>query len=127
MSTYLPFLTLDDIEWIWQHGGNITGADGSKPLPSGRPLLHVAASKGFTWLAENFGPLARVNDDSKSVLQRIHEQLSINPKYNPGIENLAPTLHVACARQLPNMDMVEVLVETCGVDINARTVVEPQK
>jgi ankyrin repeat protein len=127
VSTYLPSLTLNDIEWISQHSGNITGADASKPLSSGRSLLHIAASKGFTWLVKGFGPLARVNDESKSVLQRIHEQLSTDPKYNPGIENLSPTLHVACARQLPNMDMVEVLVETCGVDVNARAVAEPQK
>jgi len=124
---YLSFLTLDDIEWISQHGGNITGVDGSKPLSSGRSLLQISASKGFTWLVEGFGPLARVNDDSKIVLQRIHEQLSIDPKYNPGIENLAPTLHVACARQLPNMDMVKVLAETCRVHVNARAVAKPQQ
>jgi ankyrin repeat protein len=127
VSTYLPSLTLNDIEWISQHGGNITGADGSKPLPSGRSLLHIAVSKGFTWLVEGFGPLARVNDDPKSMLQHIQEQLSVDPKYNPGIDNLAPALHIACARQLPNMEMVEVLVETCGVDVNAHAVAKPQK
>lgn len=32
-----------------------------------------------------------------------------------------PLLYVACCRELPNMDVVRLLVETCHVDVNSRT------
>ncbi len=127
-STYLSFLTIEDIGWMAQNGGNITGCDESKPFQSsGQSLLHIAASKGLDQLVENFGPLARVNDNSKLVLARIHEQLAVDPEYSPELENLAPTLHVACMREFPNMGMVEVLVEKCGIDINARALTKLER
>jgi ankyrin repeat protein len=58
---------------------------------------------------------------------RIKEQLAVDCKYNPGVKRLAPTLHVACARKLPNVDMVQVLVNKCGVDVNAHALAEPQR
>jgi ankyrin repeat protein len=126
-STYVSFLTFDDVEYMSKHGGNITGVDETKSIPSsGQSLLYVAASKGFTQLVEGFGRLARVNDNPKIVLSRTHE-LSGDSKYNPPIEYLAPALHVACARELSNMDMIEVLVDKCGVDVNARALVKPEK
>jgi ankyrin repeat protein len=126
-STYLSFLTSDDVEWMAKNGGNVTGFDAATTTPSsGQSLLYVATSQGFTQLVESFGPLARVNDDPKIVLARIHE-LYGDSKYNPAIEYFAPTLHVACARELSNMDMLEVLVDKCGVDLNARALVKPQQ
>jgi ankyrin repeat protein len=126
-STYLSLLTFDDVEWISRHGGNITGLDEMKASSSsGKSILYTAASNGATQLVETFGPRARVNDDPKLVLARIQEQ-SGNSAYNPELEYLAPTLHVACARELSNMDMIEVLVDKCGVDVNARALVKPQQ
>ena len=37
-----------------------------------------------------------------------------------GQSRIQPLLPTACSRELPNMDMVELLVEKIGVDINAR-------
>jgi len=126
-STYFSYLTLDDVEWMSKTCGNITGVDEGKPAPSsGESLLYIAVSNGLTQLVESFGPSARVNDDTKSVLARIHEQ-SANDKYNPPIEYLAPTLHVACARELSNLDTIEVLIDKCGVDINARAITKPRQ
>jgi ankyrin repeat protein len=108
--------------------GKISGFDKGKPIPpSGESLLYIASSKGLTPLVETFGPLARINDDPKIVLARIHEQLSVDPKYDPGVKRLAPTLYVASARELPNMDIVELLVDQCGVDVNAQALVEPHR
>lgn len=74
LSTYLPFLTFDDIEWIAKNGGNITGSDEAKPIQSsGQSLLHIAASNGLTQLVESFGALVCFNDDPKIVTERIHE------------------------------------------------------
>lgn len=128
ISTYLPFLTLKDIEWISKNGGNITGIEEGKPmLSSGQSLLHIVASQGLTTLMEGFGELARATDDPKTVQAWIKEQLSVDPKFDPEVENLAPTLYVACARDLPNLDMIQTLVEKCGTDVNARALVKSQK
>jgi ankyrin repeat protein len=128
LSTYLPFLTFDDIEWIAKNGGNITGFDEAKPIQSsGQSLLHIAASNGLTQLVESFGALACFNDDPMIVTERIHERLSIDAEYNPGVEDLTPILHVACAREVPNMEIVEALVTKWGVDVNARTLAKPQR
>ncbi|KAF4634858.1 hypothetical protein G7Y89_g3236 [Cudoniella acicularis] len=123
--TYLPLLTFEDVDWMARNGGNITGVDETKsPLPFRQSLLYIAASNGFTELVESFGFLACVNDDPKIVLTRINE-LSSDSEYNPEIEYLAPTLHTACGRELPNMEMIEVLVDKCSVDINAHALVKP--
>jgi ankyrin repeat protein len=128
LSTYLPFLSADDVEWIAQNSGNVTGFDESKRiLTSAESFLHIAASKGLIQLMESLGPQARINDDPKIVLVRIKEQLAVDPKYSPGVKNLAPALHVACTGELPNMDMVQVLVNKCGVDVNAHALAEPQR
>lgn len=128
VSTYMPILSNDDLEWMAQNGANITGFDDSKPIQtSGQSLLHIATANGMVELVESFGKLARINDDPKIVLARIHAQLAVDPKYNPGLENLAPALHVACAREVPNMNLVKVLVDKCGVDINAHAVTEPRR
>jgi ankyrin repeat protein len=122
-SSYLPYLTLDDIEWISQHnGGNTSGVHKNGSIvPSGQSLLYVATSNGFAEMVNSFGQLACVNDNPKRVLAR-------NPEYSEdaAIEYLAPMLHVACARELPNMVMVETLVEKCRVDINAHALVKSQ-
>jgi hypothetical protein len=124
LSAYLRFLNFEEIMWIAQNGGNITGFDESKPVPSsGESLLYIAASTGLTQLVETFGTLARTNDVTETVRGRINEQLAVNPDYNPRVEKLAPTLHIACARELPNMDMIHVLIDKCGVDVNAHALV----
>lgn len=127
LSTYLHCLAIDELDLISKHGGNITGADEGKPAVSGKSFQHIAASLGLTHLVEECGPLARVNDDSKIVLERIHNELAVNPKYRPEIENVVPALHIACARELPNMDVIEVLVEKCGVNVNAHALAEPYR
>ncbi|KAE9375050.1 ankyrin [Stipitochalara longipes BDJ] len=126
LSTCLTFLSLDDVEWVTQNGGKTTGFDESSDIQSsGQSLLCFAASTGL--LIESCRPLARVNDDPQIVMKRVREQLSKDPKYSPGVDNLAPTLHVACSRKLPNMHIVEALVTECGVDVNAHALVEPQR
>ncbi len=124
LSTYLRFLSFEEIMWSAQKGGNITGFDESKPIPSsGESLLYIAASTGLTQLVETFGTVARTNDDTETVRRRINEQLAVNPNFNPRVKKLAPTLHVACGRELPNMNMVHVLIGKCGVDVNAHALV----
>lgn len=128
LSKYDTFLTVEDLTWISQKRGKITGTDdGTSVLLSDQSLLHFVALKGHAKLMENFGVLARVNDDPKILLEQIHTQLSIDSKYNPGLHNMTPILHVACSRRLPNMEMVETLVKKCEVDINARALVEPER
>jgi ankyrin repeat protein len=120
-AAYLPILNYTDIEWITQSGGNVTGMTGDIPnLSTGQSLLYIAASNGYPDLVKSFGALARVNDDPDEVLARI-KQRSEKPSDEPlKLEYLAPILHVACAREVSNMQMIEVLVEQCGVDVNSR-------
>jgi ankyrin repeat protein len=41
--------------------------------------------------------------------------------YQLGEHGALPILHTACQRKAPNLKMVKLLVETCNVDINARS------
>lgn len=124
---FLSFLALDNIEWLATQGGNITGVDELTPPSSyGQSLIYAAISHGLSRLVDSFGPLVRFNDDPKAVLERIHK-LDEKSEYNPPIEYLAPALHMACCRELSNLDMIEVLVERCNVDINARALVKLQE
>ncbi|KAH8807526.1 ankyrin repeat-containing domain protein [Xylogone sp. PMI_703] len=126
-SIYLTLLTFDDIEWISKHRGKIAGEDDlNSPSPAGQSLLYIAVSNGFTQLVEGFGSFARANDVPKTVLARTRK-LYKEFKSHPPIKYLAPALHTACSRELSNMDMIEVLVNTCGVDINTHVLVETQE
>ncbi|KAH6665101.1 ankyrin repeat-containing domain protein [Halenospora varia] len=127
LSTYLPFLTFNDVEWISKNGGNITGINEATGELSSQPsLLYIAASKGFTSLMRTFGDLPVFNDSPKSVRARF-ENLPDAEKNKLDINLLAPTLYVACGRELPNMDLIKLLVEECGVRIDAHALVEPRK
>jgi ankyrin repeat protein len=124
-SKYLQFLTLNDLEWISKNGGNITGRDEGKPiLSAGKSLLYIAASKGFARLMESFGHLASANDRPEAIPGQTLEFFS-DPDHYPEIKYLAPTLHVACGRGLSNIEIIKALINTCGVDVNARAMLQP--
>jgi len=128
LSICLPFLSIDDVKWVARNGGNITGFDRWTHVQStGQSLLHIAASKGLMIDDKRYIRLARANDDPKVVMKRVQDQLSKDRKYSPGVDNLAPTLHVACSRKLPNMHVVQALIVECGVDVKAHALVEPQR
>ncbi|KAH8648295.1 ankyrin repeat-containing domain protein [Tricladium varicosporioides] len=127
LSTYLPFLQFDDIEWISKNGGNITCMNESTGELSSQPsLVYVAASKGFTSLMRTFGDLAVFNDNPETVQARLKD-LPDADNSQLHIKLFAPTLYVACGRELPNMDMIKLLVEECGVRIDAHALVEAER
>jgi ankyrin repeat protein len=112
---YLSLLDHKDVDWIAKHGGDITGAESDFPEAS---LLHVAAGGGLTEIMESLGNLARFFDNPDSVRALLKPK---NTRYYA--ESVAPTLHVACKRELPNIEMLELLVDTCGVDVNGRALI----
>ncbi|KAG9233790.1 ankyrin repeat-containing domain protein [Amylocarpus encephaloides] len=126
LLTYLPLLNFDDIKWISGYRGNIAGASGQDLSSPGLTSMYIAASHGYVELMQNFNFIARLNDQPQKILARIQE-FSKDPQYDPAIQHLSPMLHVACARQLPNLEMVETLVQHCKVDINARALVKPEE
>ncbi|RDW73411.1 ankyrin-3 [Coleophoma cylindrospora] len=122
--TYLRFFTFHDIKQILKENNDVAGVEAVELTAFKQALLYIAASKGFTQLLESFGTLVSVNDDPSIVLAKIHERSS-DSEYDLKLEYLAPTLHVVCARNFSDMDMIQVLVEKCAVDVNAHAVVKP--
>jgi ankyrin repeat protein len=60
----------------------------------------------------NLQPPKNDEDDDKQKRYRDHQ---------PGEKGALPILHTACQRESPNLRTVKVLVETCNVDVNARS------
>lgn len=86
----------------------------------GSSFLHTVANMGLTEIMEKLGGRANFYDnvDSLKVLLMASENRHIYA------ESVRPTLQVACQRELPNLQMIELLVDKCEVDINARATVK---
>ncbi|EPE10199.1 ankyrin repeat protein [Ophiostoma piceae UAMH 11346] len=58
------------------------------------------------------------------------DQPPLRPIFGPpeisGSDSAQPLLFLACARELPNMRVVRLLVETCAVDVNGRSMTSEQ-
>lgn len=114
---YLSMLDHDDIDWITSNSRNITDIEDDF---SGRSLLYPVAERGLTEMMKRLGYLARIFDDPEPI--RIHIRNSEKFKYSfPG--GFRPPLQIACKRELPNLEMLEILIDNCGVDINAHSLV----
>jgi ankyrin repeat protein len=88
------------------------------------PLYYTQAAKeGRTELMECMGELARTYDDPVSVRKSAIETFSDRRCSIWQLSAFAPVLYAACGRSLPNMEMLELLVEKIGVDVNARCLV----
>ena len=68
---------------------------------------------GYATLLEKFGREVSMYHDP-SRLENLKEGTSCH---------FQPLLHTACRRELPNMNVIKVLVDKFGVDVNARAVV----
>ena len=113
---YLSCLDREDIDWIAKNGGNITG---SQTNYSESSLLQIVAERGLTEIMEDFGDLAQIFDDPLSVRDLVDQcdKARQYPSY------VSPVLHWACKRELPNIQMLFVLVNHCQVNVNARALV----
>jgi ankyrin repeat protein len=118
-ARYVASLQFDDVDWLIQNKANLTGGDSETINDFEESFLHVVAANGLTEIMECLGNLARFYDDPTSVKARL-----LKGGYKqPYLENFVPALQAACQRELPNMQMIQVLVEKCGVDINGRALV----
>ncbi|KAH8800919.1 ankyrin repeat-containing domain protein [Xylogone sp. PMI_703] len=119
-TRYVSSLKFDDIDWLIENKANLTNEDGEAFRSSnGVSFLHVVASNGLTQMMERLGSLAKFYDDPASVKSRL-----LNTGYTKGyLEPFTPILHAACKRELPNMQMIQTLIEKCGVDVNGRALV----
>jgi ankyrin repeat protein len=84
---------------------------------SGKSILNRLVRWGYSdLLACTFnGEAASHYDDPEWCLAAERENTNLRAE-----SRIQPLLPIACSRGLPNMDMVELLVEKIGVDINAR-------
>ncbi|KAH6684122.1 ankyrin repeat-containing domain protein [Halenospora varia] len=103
----------DDIEWLIENKADLTGERSQFEEDC---CLHTFARHGLIGMMSRVGDLARFYDDPESLKARI---LASGYK-KTCIGDFKPVLHVACSRQWPNIQMLRVLVEECGVDINSR-------
>lgn len=114
-SRYISFLDRREIEWISKNG-HVTQEirKNKKPQTS---LLHTAAAEGLIEVMECLGELAQLYDNPASVRSSAVEKFG--DRYH-SISCFQPTLSTACARERPNLEMLEILIVKCGVDVNAR-------
>ncbi|CAG8269634.1 unnamed protein product [Penicillium nalgiovense] len=89
--------------------------DTSKSNPPGTSLLHFLVAWGYKELLE------RVCDKDSALRFDDHNLcLAAEMEVNGTATPMEPLLVTACDRHLPNMDMVEYLVEKVGVSVNAQ-------
>jgi ankyrin repeat protein len=119
-ARYVASIGPEDIDWLIQNRANLTnGDDEIIHTFDTESFVHVVASNGLTEMMERLGSLARFYDDPRSVKSRL-----LKGGYEKNyLEHLVPVLHTACKRKLPNMQMVQVLVGKCGVDVDGRALV----
>jgi ankyrin repeat protein len=120
-TEYVSSIDIDDIDWLIENKAELTGIgeDAIHNYDGDWPFLQYVASNGLIEVVESLGTLAKIFDDPTSVKARL-----LQGGYGePFLEQFQPVLHVACLRELPNMQMIELLVEKCGVDVNARALV----
>ena len=89
------------------------GADFIKPNWNGESCLTTLARWGYASLLEKVGGSQAAIIDEPWI--KDIEKTDVNL---PG--RLKPILHVACERGLPNLEVLKVLVEKLGVDIDSR-------
>jgi hypothetical protein len=88
--------------------------------------LHYLANHGFSGLLEKLGSLeadARFKEGAWHAAGDPKRPGLGYCRTGPGF--VYPLLFTACQRELPNMDVVRVLVETLNVDVNARRNAKP--
>ena len=132
---YIRLLNPDAVAWLIDQDADITGLRGDFDRES---LLRVAVEEGLVEVVERMGGLCRAFDDPADVRQVLEGRknslpykrwptLHTNMRHwncSSSIEvltpNVAPALHHACNRELPNLETMEVLVDKVGVDVNAK-------
>jgi ankyrin repeat protein len=120
-SQYLTCLTPEDTEWISQLRKN-KHCEPSGDEDCDYPFVLYAAEKGLTELVERLGDEVQYYSDPESVRQD-----GLKSKGNRYTSSVEPVLHVACSRELPNMEMLELLVKQHSVDLNVRALVPHQQ
>jgi ankyrin repeat protein len=120
-SRYLSMLGHDDVDWVAQNSANVIDIRGD--LSAGQ-LLYTAVGRGLTQIVERFGNLIQALGDPDTI--RANAQQSVSPSYC-GPRGFIPPLHTACEREMPNLEMVEVIVDNCGANVNARALVSMYK
>ena len=116
-ARYLSYIRPEDIRWIVESGGDITGSGISI---SRRSIIHEAASLGLTEIIAQFGGTVKLFDDSRFLIDR-----KKNSKGYFRVEHFMPILQAACERELPNLEMLETLL-ILGVDVNSKAIDSPQ-
>jgi ankyrin repeat protein len=111
-SDYLDQLQQADIEWIID---NIASNDQSGYVLGF--ILRAAAEKGLVEIVESVGTRAALYD--KQCSAPVTEEASQVAKPEP---NWEPILYTACGRELPNLQVLEMLVAKCGLNVNAQAI-----
>jgi len=146
---YLSTLQDEDIDWLIRNDGDIfrrikvtrPGPEdccsfGKLVVKPTQSFIDTVALLGLTTFMKRIGQLARYYDSSASVIDKwtvstLREQLGnkssvvqpawalnqVSQRYDV---DFRPLIYRACTRPAPNLEMLKVLIEDCGVDPNAR-------
>lgn len=120
-SKYLSRLTSSDIDRIVSYHEN----NSTMPFYDEAPLLQIAAKYGLTEIVERLGTRVSYYDSAPPLKPPEKDDTMMKPYSFPistkKSQDIVPILQTACERAFPNLRMLEVLIEKCGVDVNARS------
>ena len=120
-SKYLSRLTLSDIDWIVTYHESNTKV----PFYDEASLLRSAAEHGLTEIVERLRTRTSFYDNAPPPQPPEKDDTMVKPysfqTSTKGLQDIIPILQTACGRAFPNLEMLETLIEKCGVDVNARS------
>lgn len=118
----LSFLSPQEMDWIMKQRKNENDVVIKDQYQGNSTLVLRAAEKGLTELVDRLGDELRYHSDPQAVYQ---ETLKSNSKrYTHSID---PVINVSCSRMLPNVEMLELLVDRHHVDVSIRSLVPHQQ
>jgi ankyrin repeat protein len=113
--SFVESVVLTGLTEVMEHlGGDVAQRDAFPDNPIDKWTLEtVSRSKGSP-IPSSSGYSCRSDDlwDPESIK-------TIGDFLRPTTWEINPVLHLACQRTCPNMEMLRVLLEKCGVDVNA--------
>ncbi|CZR55172.1 uncharacterized protein PAC_05058 [Phialocephala subalpina] len=107
--------------WVGTHKDELA----NDPAATNKLLLE-AARDGLTELMTALDSLATLNDDPSTILERYKKETE-GKRCPPALDGYAPVLLSACHRTSYNLQMVQLLVEKCGVNVNAHALAAPDR
>ncbi|OKL59576.1 hypothetical protein UA08_05228 [Talaromyces atroroseus] len=114
---YINILSMPDLEFLLKAGADFTAERSHFTKIS---FLHSSVRSGRLDFIEKLGSAMKTFDDADFIKRVLEENGNRKINYPPYFE---PMLHVACNQELSNLAVIGLLVNKCGVDVNAQALI----